>query len=247
MEVVGRGFLAAYLLEAFADRYLDVTAIAAGVTKTSGVSVADYDREAKLVYAVVRRCRAEGRTVLFFSTASDGMYSVPDSPNREDGPLFPSTAYGRHKLALESVLAHSGARWLVLRLSHVVGRGQQKHQLLPSLVSQVRSGMVTVYRDTYRDLLDVRHMIAALDCLLAKAITGQVVNVASSRPERVEHIVDEIERRLRITARREIVDRSPGRTVASTARLRLIMPGWDDFGFDCNYLHRLLDEYLEGL
>jgi nucleoside-diphosphate-sugar epimerase len=244
VEVIGRGFLAAYLLDEFADRYPDVTAIAAGVTRTQRVSVTDFDREAELVYGVVRRCRTEGRTVLFFSTASDGMYSGHDSPSREDGPVFPSTAYGRHKLALESVLAHSGADWLVLRLSHVVGNGQQKHQLIPSLVAQMQSGTVAVYRDTYRDLLDVRHMIAALDCLLAKAITGQVVNVASSRPERVDRVIDEIERRLGVRARREVIDGPVRRTVACTGRLRAIMPGWDDFGFDRNYLPKLLDEYV---
>jgi nucleoside-diphosphate-sugar epimerase len=244
MEVIGRGFLGGYLIGAFANRYPDVTAIAAGVTRTQLDSFTDVDREAELVYGVVQRCRAQDRTVLFFSTASDGMYSGYGAPSREDGPIYPSTAYGRHKLALESVLAQSGAKWLTLRLSHVVGHGQQKHQLIPSLMAQIRSGNVIVYRDTYRDLLDVKHMIAALDCLLAKAITGQVVNVASGRPEHIDRIIDEIERRLAITARRQVVDGPARCTVACTARLREIMPGWDDFGFSHDYLPRLLDQYV---
>ncbi|HEY3610777.1 MAG TPA: NAD-dependent epimerase/dehydratase family protein [Pseudonocardiaceae bacterium] len=245
MDVVGRGFLAHYLMAAFPQRYPDVTVIAAGVTKTLAASVADFDREAELVYEVARRCRWQGRRLVFFSTSSDGMYGAPDSPGHEDGPVFPTTPYGRHKLAIEAVLARCGARWLALRLSHVVGSGQQPHQLVPALASQIRTGVVSVHRNVYRDLIDVRHVVAAVDRLLAHEVTDQIVNVATGYPERVERVVTEVERRLGITARREIVDK-PGavRTVISTARLRTVMPEWDELGFGPNYLPMLLDRYV---
>jgi nucleoside-diphosphate-sugar epimerase len=245
MDVVGRGFLAHYLVEAFPERYPDVTVIAAGVTKTLAASVVDFDREAELVYEVARRCRWQGRKLVFFSTSSDGMYGAPDSPGHEDGPVFPTTLYGRHKLAIEAVLARCGARWLALRLSHVVGRGQQPHQLVPALASQIRTGVVSVHKNVYRDLIDVRHVVAAVDRLLAHEVTDQIVNVATGYPERVERVVTEVERRLGITARREIVEK-PGavRTVISTARLRAVMPEWDELGFGPNYLPTLLDRYV---
>lgn len=245
MEVVGRGFLAHYLTEAFEDRYPDVTVIAAGVTKTLAASVADFDREANLVYDVARRCRWQGRTVVFFSTSSDGMYGALDSPGHEDGAVFPTTPYGRHKLAIEAVLARCGTRWLTVRLSHVVGSGQQPHQLVPALTTQIGTGVVTVHRNVYRDLIDVRHVVTALDRLLANEVGDQIVNVASGYPERVERIVTEIERRLGVTARREMIEKPNAvRTVISTARLRAVMPEWDDMGFGPNYLPALLDRYV---
>jgi nucleoside-diphosphate-sugar epimerase len=245
VDVVGRGFLAKYLMDAFRDRYPDVTVIAAGVTKTLAASVADFDREAELVYDVARRCRAQGRTVVFFSTSSDGMYGAPDSPGLEEGPVFPTTPYGRHKLAIEAVLARCGATWLAVRLSHVVGRGQQPHQLVPSLASQISTGVVRVQKNVHRDLIDVRHVIAALDRLFANQVSNQIVNVASGYPERVERVVTEIERRLGITAQRQTIDK-PGavRTVVSTERLRTVMPEWNEFGFGPNYLPTLLDRYV---
>jgi nucleoside-diphosphate-sugar epimerase len=102
-----------------------------------------------------------------------------------------------------------------------------------------------VHKNVYRDLIDVRHVIAALDRLLAREVTDQIVNIATGYPERVERVVTEIERRLGVTARREIVDK-PGaiRTVISTARLRTIVPEWDEFGFGPNYLPSLLDRYV---
>jgi nucleoside-diphosphate-sugar epimerase len=245
VNVVGRGFLAHYLVEAFADRYPDVTVIAAGVTKTLAASVADFDREAELVYDVARRCRWQGRTVVFFSTSSDGMYGALDSPGHEDGPVFPTTPYGRHKLGIEAVLAQCGARWLAVRLSHVVGRGQQPHQLVPALATQIGKGVVTVRRNVYRDLIDVRHVVAALDRLLAHEISDQVVNVATGYPERVERIVTEIERRIGVVAQREIIETAdPVRTLISTERLRKVLPEWDDYGFGPNYLPSLLDRYV---
>jgi nucleoside-diphosphate-sugar epimerase len=245
MDVVGRGFLAHYLVEAFPERYPDVTVIAAGVTKTLAASVVDFDREAELVYEVARRCRWQGRTVVFFSTSSDGMYGALDSPGHEEGPVFPTTPYGRHKLGIEAVLARCGARWLAVRLSHVVGSGQQPHQLVPALASQIRTGVVTVHRNVYRDLIDVRHVITALDRLLVHEMSDQIVNVATGYPERVERIVTEIERRLGITARREIIEK-PGavRTMISTERLRTVMPEWDEYGFGPSYLPALLDRYV---
>jgi nucleoside-diphosphate-sugar epimerase len=245
VEVVGRGFLAHYLIEAFEDRYPDVTAIAAGVTKTLAASVADFDREANLVYDVARRCRWQGRTVVFFSTSSDGMYGALDSPGHEDGAVFPTTPYGRHKLGIEAVLARCGTRWLTVRLSHVVGSGQQSHQLVPALTTQIGTGVVTVHRNVYRDLIDVRHVVTALDRLLANEISDQIVNVASGYPERVERIVTEIERRLGVTARREMIEKPNAvRTIISTARLRAVMPEWDELGFGPNYLPALLDRYV---
>jgi nucleoside-diphosphate-sugar epimerase len=244
VDVVGGGFLAGHLTRAFGERYSDVTVIAAGVSRTTVASSVDFDREAALVYRVVRQCHQHGGTVVFLSTASDSMYGAPDSPGDEDGPVFPITPYGRHKLCLESVVATSGVRWLVLRLSHIVGSGQQPHQLVPALVAQIGTGAVTVYQNNYRDLLDVHHLMAALDGLLACGATDMVVNVASGIPQRVPDIVTEIERRLGVRARRKIVESAASRTVVATDRLRKFVPAWQDLGFGPAYLGALLDRYI---
>jgi nucleoside-diphosphate-sugar epimerase len=244
VEIIGNGFLSRHLTAAFADSYPEVTAIAAGVTKTTAAVVDDFDREAALLYDVIRRCRADGRTVVFFSTASDSMYGAAGCSGIEDGPVYPISAYGRHKLALESVLAASGVDWLAFRLSHVVGEGQQRHQLIPSLVTQVRSQLVTVYRNTYRDLLDVRHLIRAINGVLASDARQQVINIASGVLEPIERIVRGIESRLGVAASRKIVDRPVTTTVTSTARLRALVPEWAEMGFGPDYLPALLDRYV---
>lgn len=244
MEVVGSGLIARYLTSKIGERHPNVTAIAAGVSRTAVTSTVEFDREANLVVDVVRRCRRLGRLVLFFSTASVHMYG-PDSAGTETGPVFPISAYGRHKLGLEAMLKASDTEWLALRLSHVVGSGQKGHQVVPSLVQQVRSGLVTVYRDAHRDLIDARHVVWALDRMLADGVRDEVVNMASGRPEPIARILSAIEARVGLVARKEVADMPPSKTVVSIDRLLALVPEAKEFGFGSDeYLPDLLDRYV---
>lgn len=243
MELVGNGFLARHLGSHFGNRHPDVTVIAAGVSTAASTDTAAFDREANLVGDVLRRCRADDRTVVFLSTSSAGIYGAHGSPGTEDGPVFPRTVYGRHKLALERVCELSGARVLILRLTHVVGPGQQPDQLLPALTRQVLSGSVTVHRGAYRDLLDVQHVPPALDALLSQGFHGEVVNMASGAPIAVENVVDGLEKRLSVNAEREVVQRPTERTLVSTRKLRALVPAFADLDFGPTYLDDMLDRY----
>jgi dTDP-4-dehydrorhamnose reductase len=247
VEIIGDGFLSRHLARSFADRHPGVTAIAAGVTKTTSATLADFDREAALVYDVVRRTWRTGRTIVFFSTASDSMYGTRDCPGLAEGPVYPVSAYGRHKLGLEQILAKSGVDYLALRLSHIVGEGQRAHQLIPSLGRQILGGSVTVHRNAHRDLLDVEHLLLALDRLLASGVRQEVVNVASGMLEPIERVVDTIEERLGVVAERTTVDVPVVSMPTSTARLRQLVPEWAGLGFGADYLPRLLDKYLGAL
>lgn len=246
MHIVGRGFLAHHLAP-LAASHPGVVAIAAGVSTTVVDQTPEFDREAALVYDVLRRCRASGETVVFFSTASAAMYGAPDSPGTEDGPVFPTSSYGRHKLALESVVAGAGVNWLVLRLSHLVGAAQRRHQLLPLLVAGVRAGRVSVHLRSSRDLVDVRDMVVVLDRLLRDGVRNRVVNVASGIDQAVEDIVAGIEDRLGRTAEREFIDVPPTRAGVSTLRLRSLVPEAEGFGYGPGYLDALLDRYVGSL
>ncbi|GAA1952147.1 NAD-dependent epimerase/dehydratase family protein [Amycolatopsis minnesotensis] len=247
MEIIGNGFLAGHATGYFGDRHPDVTFIAAGVSGVHITDVSEFEREASLVYDVIRRCKAEGRTVIFLSTASSGMYGADGSRGTEGGPVFPLSAYGRHKLGLEHVCAVSEASWLVLRLSHIVGSGQQPHQLLPSLTRQLLSGLVKVYTGVSRDLLDVNDMLAILDALLTGGVRNEVINLASGRSEAVEYIVDELEARLGVEAERQTI-RTPAKfATINVDKLRDLVPGFDEFGFGRTYLHSLLDRNITEL
>jgi nucleoside-diphosphate-sugar epimerase len=246
MEIIGNGFLARHLAAHFHDTHPDVTVIAAGVSSATSTDLAAFDRESELVTDVLRRCRRTKRTVVFLSTASAGIYGAEGSPGTEDGPVFPRTAYGRHKLALERMCTLSGTPHVIIRLAHVIGPGQQPNQLLPALTRSVLSGVVTVQPDVYRDLLDVRHVAPTLDALLRRDVCGEVVNIASGAPILVQDIVDALESKLGIRAERRVAAGQPGRTVVSTEKLRRLVPEFAAHDFGPGYLDDLLDRYLNS-
>jgi nucleoside-diphosphate-sugar epimerase len=244
MRIIGTGFVARELA-VLRDRHPRVTVIAAGVSNTSVTDDAAFAREREVVLATLRECRALVHTVVFCSTASAALYGATGEPRTEDEPVHPGSPYGWHKLALESLVRDSGVPWLILRISHLVGRAQQPRQLLPFLAAQLRSGDVTIHSGAHRDLLDVRHLVLAVDRLLTSA-RGRVVNVASAAPEPVERIVTELERRLGVCARRTEVPGRAGRTVADVTRLHELVPEFAAIDFGPGHLPALLDRYLDS-
>lgn len=243
MEIVGDGFVA-HGLATLASRYPRVTLLAAGVSSTQAAGKAEFDREAELVTEVLRRCRRQGKVVVFLSTASQAMYGTTGTPAAEHWPVVPESPYGRHKHALERCVMDSSVSWLVLRLSHLVGEGQRAHQLLPNLIHQIRSGTVRLRQGAHRDLIDIADLRCALDHLLEKEITGEVVNVASGTPHRVEHIVQGIEDRLGTSARRLVIPGPPARTVVSTEKLCSLVPQIHSRISRDRYAEDLLDRYV---
>ncbi|MET8005477.1 NAD-dependent epimerase/dehydratase family protein [Nonomuraea glycinis] len=246
MEIVGRGFIARNL-EPIAHRHPDVVAFAAGVPNSTVKGEDEFGREAALLYEVVRRCLREGKRLLFFSTASVAMYGGEGSAGTEDGPVFPSGAYGRHNLALETALARSGVDYLALRVSNLIGPHQRSNGLLPVLVGGIRAGTVTVYRGATRDLIDIADMTRILDRMLDLGVSREVVNVASGHAVPVERIVAHLESRLGAVAERWVVDGPVPHAAASVsiAKLRRLLPEVDRLGFGPRYHVQVLDKYLD--
>ncbi|MFC5183716.1 NAD-dependent epimerase/dehydratase family protein [Actinomadura harenae] len=242
MEIVGDGFLARHLKSIEGD-HPGVVVAAAGVSAAGHTSEAEFSREATLVYDLVHRCAESGERLLFFSTASTGMYSVPGEPGVEAGPVFPATPYGRHKLALESVLTASGIDHLILRLGHVVGPDQPPHQLLPALTAQVAAGSVRVFSGARRDLIDVADVVGIISQLLDAGVSRTRVNVASGFAVPIERIVRHLERRLGTTAEWHYQRRTMDQPV-SIAKLRRLVPAVTGMGFGPEYHVSVLDRFL---
>lgn len=241
MDIVGSGFLASNL-RPLTERHHDTVVLAAGVSWASGTSAADFQRESDLLRDVTARCRSTGRRLLFFSTAATGMYGAVRGPGREDSVVRPCTPYGAHKLAMERQLRASGADHLVLRLGHLVGPGQPEHQLVPALVRQMAAGLVRIHRGAARDLIDVADVVEVVDRLLAQDLRAETVNVASGQAVPVERIVDHLELRLGLVARREYRE-SGAQHVISTEKLHRLVPEVAGMGFDAGYYRRVLDMF----
>nr|AXL05543.1 NDP-hexose 4-ketoreductase [uncultured bacterium] len=241
MEIIGSGFLAGNLAP-LAPSHPGVVVAAFGVSVAAGIPEADFAREATRLYELISRCERRRERLVFFSTASAAMYAVPGKAGTEDGPVFPSTAYGRHNLALEAVLAASPVDYLVLRLTHVVGPAQHARMLVPSLVRQIQSGVVRLHRGARRDLIDIADVVTIVDRLLTAGAHRTVVNVASGTAVPIERLVDHIEAELGLLADREYVSEVASQPV-SVARLRRLVP--EAASIDrADYYRHVLSKYV---
>jgi nucleoside-diphosphate-sugar epimerase len=242
MDIIGHGFLAQHLA-GIADKHGGVVALAAGVSAANGTSAAQFAREEDLLTRTLDRCATTGERLLFFSTASTGMYGA-GGYGREDEPVAPGTPYGKHKLHLETVIHESGVDCLVVRLAHVVGPNQPAHQMLPSLHAQVLAGEVRLHEGARRDIIDVVDVVGLIDRLLAADVSPDIVNVATGWAVPIEDLVAEIEALLGREARHVVVRTPPVNHLVCTAKLRRLVPEVAAMGFDEHYFKPVLGRYL---
>jgi nucleoside-diphosphate-sugar epimerase len=245
MRIVGRGFIAqgmAYLT----DRHPGTVVFASGVS--SGQSSADeqFQREADLLFSELTRCKADSGRFVYFSSASPGMYAKGTCDGTEDGPVYPASAYCRHKLAMERIVLAAGVDYLIIRLTHTMGSRQRAHQLLPSLVRQIRSGCLTIHRGSHRDLIDVADAITIIGQLLDLDLRHEIVNVASGFSTPVERVIEHVERGLGTTADKHYVD-VPEDTNVSVAKLMHLVPAAAALGFDARYFETVIDRHLKAV
>ncbi len=189
MKIIGHGMIAQSLLP-YHDRSSNAVIFASEVANSRTTNEQAYEREYQLLYETLHACTAEGKQIVYFSSAG-AIYGETNSPRTETTPLFPTTAYGRHKLLCQSVIANSGANYLIVRLANLVGRAQNASQLVPALVEQIKQGRVTILAQAVRDLLDVDDFAKILLCVLAADLTKQTLLVASGHSIAVAEIVSE--------------------------------------------------------
>lgn len=239
MEIIGTGFIARSL-RPLADDHDDVLVLAAGVSHPEN-SEPEYQRETATVQRAVEQCLEQRRKLVFFSTA--GIYGGDGCRGVEDEPASPPTRYGRHKLGLETLIRESGVGHLSLRLGYVLGREAPPHRLIPSLIRQIDSGRVSIYRGAYRDLIDIDDMVAITRSLLAARVRDEVINVASGVCVPIDRIVDHLEDRLGARAERHYIERDSVHCL-SAAKLRRLAPEAANLGFGPDYFRSVVDRYL---
>lgn len=241
VDIIGSGFIARHF-ERIRHAHPHVLIFASGVSRSSCTDEREFLREVDLLYSAIHHCRTHKRMLVYFSTSSDLMYGGPDSQGLEDEPIFPRSAYGRHKLAMEAVIRQSGVAYLILRLANPVGHQQQPYQLVPALYHQIQQGVVQIRRNVRRDIIDIVDAISVIDELLNCGVYDQVVNIASGVAVQIEDIVDHLTLRVSSLVLRSYIDGTSHYRVSNTKLLSLLKnPA--AFRFDQTYYKRVIDTY----
>lgn len=205
VRILGTGLIAGALVphRAVAD---DAVVFARGVADLSCVDDREYRREVTALYSLIRECIKSGERLVYLS-GGGAVYGPTGDCRREDTPLFPTSAYGRHQLVCESVILGAPIRSLVVRLPNIVGAPQNLRQLVPSLVQQALTGRARIQEQATRDILRVDDAAATIASLASLPSPPPLINVASGRSTSAALIFAEIQSILGTSAE---VDFLPG-------------------------------------
>jgi hypothetical protein len=225
--IVGSGLMASAFAADFAAA-ADTLVFAAGVANSACADEREFARERQRLDAALGTLGPDV-TVVYFGTCS-----VRD-------PAFATSAYVRHKLAMEARVRGRG-RHLILRLPQVAGHTANPHTLLNYLHARIcRSERFKLWSGSRRNVIDVADVAALGRALLRDGATADTVDVASQRSHAVAEIVAAFER---LTGKRALFDRIERGSAAAldTARIApLLAAAGVDFGGD--YLERTLRRY----
>ncbi|AFR35035.1 NAD-dependent epimerase/dehydratase family protein [Riemerella anatipestifer] len=160
--IIGNGLIASLFKEVDLD---DVVFFASGVSNSLATDKAQFQREENLLRKNIKE--TPNRLFLYFSTCSIYDSSKAESP------------YVLHKLKMEQVVAETCSRYLVLRLSNVVGKGGNPNLLMNYLVNSVKRGeVINVHTKATRNLIDAEDVKAVVFNLLKQKQLNRVVNLA---------------------------------------------------------------------
>lgn len=179
---------------------LDAVIHLAGVV--SAVSDAEFVRgNVTATHAVADAARTTGVRLVHISSLAAAGPAPLSAPREEDDPPVPITAYGRTKLAGETVLRDTqGLRWTVLRPGVVYGPGDRallplfrysKRGILP-VVGNSAAAFTFVYIDDA-----VRAVLAAVE----RAATGDTIFVGHRIPVTARTLLEQVRTTLGASAR----------------------------------------------
>jgi len=202
---------------------------AAGVSNSSCEDPREFERERQRLAAALAATPADS-PFLYFSTCS-----IADPGARE-------TAYVRHKLAMEHLVAQRDHH-LVLRLPQLAGKTPNPHTLLNHFYARiVRSERFAIWRGATRNIIDVDDVAAIVtDLVVTERACGEIINVANPRSYAVPDIVRSIEQVVGHKAVFDIIDRGTGYTI-DTDRIRAALHRCG-LSFPEEYLLRVIRKY----
>ncbi|MDY3316188.1 NAD-dependent epimerase/dehydratase family protein [Riemerella anatipestifer] len=160
--IVGKGLVASLFTNV--DRE-DIIFFASGVSNSLEVRMEEFMREENLVRETISNY--PDKVMVYFSTCSIYDSSKVDSP------------YVCHKLKMENIVSNNCSRYLILRLSNVVGKGGNPNLLMNYLVRSVMNGeVINVHTKATRNLIDADDVREIVLSLIETQNVNKIINLA---------------------------------------------------------------------
>jgi len=224
--IIGNGLIA----QAF-HQYMDddeIILFASGVSNSKETCLDAFNKEEELLKNSLLFNRK--RKVVYFSTTS-----IYDSE-------LSNGMYCQHKISMENLIKNSGNKYLIFRLSEVVGNTSNQNQILPFLINHIRNRKkFQVWKNATRHLIDSSDVVDLCNLIISDRIENKVFNIASPIKTPIQDIVKIIEEYLNFQAIYEIVDKGNDYNIDITDIKEYIYRL--NIKFDDDYIEKLIKKY----
>ncbi|MDO4225403.1 MAG: NAD-dependent epimerase/dehydratase family protein [Bergeyella zoohelcum] len=175
--IIGNGLIASLFKDY--DRE-DTIFFASGVSNSLETDKNQFLREENLIRNTIKE--NPDQFFIYFSTCSIYDSSKTDSP------------YVLHKLKMEQIIAELCPKYLILRVSNVVGNGGNPNLLMNYLVRSVRNNeQINVHTKATRNLIDADDVRGLVFYLLEKGVSNKIINLAYPTNYSIIEILEIIE------------------------------------------------------
>ncbi|MGN6476540.1 MAG: NAD-dependent epimerase/dehydratase family protein [Flavipsychrobacter sp.] len=225
--VIGNGMIGQRFQTYLSDN--DVLIFASGVSNSKSKNEEDYAREWQLLKKSVAEHKE--KKIIYFSTCS-----VYD-------PTENQSLYVLHKKEIENYIASNCKKYIIFRVSNVVGKSKNLNTVLNFFVNHVRNGIdFNIWTRASRNLIDVDDLFKMVDYIIGeKKYENQIINIANPHNYDVPFIVRSIEVYLSRKANYSLVEKGENYPIDISMIVEII----EQLGlnFDSDYLSKLLHKY----
>lgn len=190
--VIGNGMLAQKFAKYKSD--LDIIIFASGVSNSLEKNSLEYLREAELLENIVTQNK--DAVLVYFSSCS--MYD----------PSAKETKYVLHKIALENFIQKNVKKYLIFRISQIVGN-TTNNTLINYLIKSIKAkNRIAIWKNSMRNLIDIDDVYSIVSYILDnKTEVNKVIHIANSQNMWILDIVKQIENILKISAIYDLEDK----------------------------------------
>lgn len=206
----------------------------------------------------VRQTGLRTRLLLASSVQVYGRIFNEARPVREEGPVWPENPYASSKRAAElaclDFFTRFGSDVVIARMANHTGPGQEPFYALSDWSRQIALAEENGHSvrlevgnlNVVRDFLHVEDAISAYVTLLRKGKAGQIYNVASGKPQKLQKYADFLSGRAKtdcriLTVKDRVRAGEPEKTWINASKINAL--GWKPRSTAYEALRELLDDW----
>ena len=170
------------LAKRFSDYLLNenVLIFASGVSDSKLTDEDAYQRELELLNHAIQQ--HPDKLLVYFSTCSVYDKSLSNTP------------YIRHKFFVERLIQQNHPRYLIFRISNLVGRGGNPKTIINYLMNVVQNGIhFELWKNAYRNIIDIDDAYLFMHYFINQERHSEIINIANTNSYNTMTIVQSIE------------------------------------------------------